>query len=193
MGIWFLRNFFKEISFYQVHFNFRRFSHSTLGLVVKRRFLEVWFLPIFICSINEKNNIETIYWKPVSPLLTVIWYKKIFIPSIPLYSNSYLFVNLSSVEVRGTCLHFWSIPYTHVKLTVYLYSCLLIKILVFAFFFLKLAKSNVFIIYCCITNHPQYLWLKIALFIVSHKSLCWLDATADLARIGLGLGFFMCL
>lgn len=38
-----------------------------LGPVVKRSFLQGWFLPIFICAINEKyNNREAIYYKFMS-------------------------------------------------------------------------------------------------------------------------------
>lgn len=36
-------------------FGFQKASPKTLGYVVQRKFLEVCFPPIFICSINEKN------------------------------------------------------------------------------------------------------------------------------------------
>lgn len=67
-----IKKYLSRKSFCQVRFNFRRLSHNTLGPVVKWCFLQVLFLPIFICTINDKYNIEVIYSKFIYPFITVI-------------------------------------------------------------------------------------------------------------------------
>ena len=78
-GYMFIKKYLSRKSFYQVHFDIRRLSHNTLGPVVKWCFLQVLFLPIFICTINEKYNIEAIYSKFIYPFITGIWHNVLWL------------------------------------------------------------------------------------------------------------------
>lgn len=154
MGTCFLRNSFQNYPFIKSILISESF-HIDIVMCgekeVSRSMISTYFC---VYNINEKNNTQTIANLFLHFFLLYHTQKNLYLPTS----------NLSTVEMWMTGFYFWSIPDTPVKLEtlVYFYSCLLIKTLVSAPF-LKLARSVVFIICCCITSHPSIFltWLKI--------------------------------